>query len=88
MQTIELLKHMVRMQDVQTMQAQTIANMTKTLELACVRIMALESAMQRADKVVGDILGNTVLPKNKTRGRVIPLSLVARQAAIEIAGEK
>lgn len=90
MENIELLEHVVRMQGVQNVQAQNIEMLTKTLNLVCQRIIALEACMKKASGVIDQqveaiemIMGNTTLPKNKTKGRVIPISLVAR----EIAGD-
>lgn len=76
MQTIELLEHIVRLQGELYLQAQTLETMTKTLNLACQRIVALEEQLRP--------LGNNTLPKNKTSGRVIPLSLVARDIARDL----
>ena len=95
METIELLEHMVRMQGELHAQAKTIETMTKTLNLACRRIVDLEHCMERAEGIVRqnvndieEILGNNTLPKNKTKAhKKFHLTLIARQAAKGLADE-
>lgn len=82
MENLEILEQMAANQKIQ---AHTIMNLTMVLDNVCRRIVDLEQCVERMSGYIAsqEILGNTVLPKNKTKGRVIPLSIVAREIASE-----